>query len=95
MFWKIHPYLHTPRSYNCTPVSSPALPSLAAHPLWAAWEQTLDSALAQLVTLSSAPHPLDYSHSPFFRDQLTAFQVWLDLGKCECLLETVVTGSTW
>lgn len=68
------------RSYNCTPVSSPALPSLAAHPLWAAWEQTLDSALAQLVTLSSAPHPLDYSHSPFFRDQLTAFQVWLDLG---------------
>ncbi|XP_047024257.1 regulatory-associated protein of mTOR [Helicoverpa zea] len=72
------------RSYNCTPVSLPALPSLAAHPLWAAWEHTLDLALAQLPRLlRPAPQapPADYTHSPFFRDQLTAFQVWLDLGK--------------
>ncbi|XP_068631732.1 regulatory-associated protein of mTOR [Battus philenor] len=68
------------RSYNCTPVSSPALPSLAAHPLWAGWEHTLDLALAQLPALL-ADRPPDYRHSPFFRDQLTAFQVWLDLGK--------------
>ncbi|XP_013169289.1 PREDICTED: protein raptor homolog [Papilio xuthus] len=68
------------RSYNCTPVSSPALPSLAAHPLWAGWEHTLDLALAQLPALL-ADRPPDYCHSPFFRDQLTAFQVWLDLGK--------------
>ncbi|KAJ8730439.1 hypothetical protein PYW07_017477 [Mythimna separata] len=68
------------RSYNCTPVSLPALPSLAAHPLWAAWEHTLDLALAQLPRLLR-PDPDDYTHSPFFRDQLTAFQVWLDLGK--------------
>ncbi|KPJ02537.1 Regulatory-associated protein of mTOR [Papilio xuthus] len=67
-------------SYNCTPVSSPALPSLAAHPLWAGWEHTLDLALAQLPALL-ADRPPDYCHSPFFRDQLTAFQVWLDLGK--------------
>ncbi|XP_053607559.1 regulatory-associated protein of mTOR isoform X2 [Plodia interpunctella] len=66
------------RSYNCTPVSSPALPSLARHPLWAAWEQTLDLALAQLPAL--LPDPKLYTHSAFFRDQLTAFQVWLDLG---------------
>lgn len=67
------------RSYNCTPVCQPPLPSLAAHPLWAAWEQTLDLALAQLPALLS--HGAEYQHSPFFRDQLTAFQVWLDLGK--------------
>ncbi|KAM3956954.1 LOW QUALITY PROTEIN: regulatory associated protein of MTOR complex 1 [Aphomia sociella] len=71
------------RSYNCTPVSSPALPSLARHPLWAAWEHTLDLALAQLPALlaDADPEPHHYTHSPFFRDQLTAFQVWLDLGK--------------
>lgn len=68
------------RSYNCTPVAAPALPSLAAHPLWAAWEHTLDLALAQLPRLHG-PEPAEYTHSPFFRDQLTAFQVWLELGK--------------
>ncbi|XP_060802739.1 regulatory-associated protein of mTOR [Amyelois transitella] len=68
------------RSYNCTPVSSPALPSLARHPLWAAWEHTLDLSLAQLPLLLPAPQL--YQHSPFFRDQLSAFQVWLELGKC-------------
>lgn len=73
------------RSYNCTPVSMPAMPSLANHPLWAAWEQTLDLALAQLPALlreKECPRGelLEYNHSPFFRDQLTAFQVWLDLG---------------
>ncbi|CAH0719697.1 unnamed protein product, partial [Brenthis ino] len=69
------------RSYNCTPVSSPALPSLARHPLWAAWEHTLDLALAQLPALLERPaHAAHYRHSPFFRDQLTAFQLWLDLG---------------
>ncbi|GBP30764.1 Regulatory-associated protein of mTOR [Eumeta japonica] len=67
------------RSYNCTPVSSPALPSLAGHPLWQAWDQTLDLALAQLPAMLSE-EAVPYEHSPFFREQLTAFQVWLDLG---------------
>lgn len=70
------------RSYNCTPVSMPALPSLASHALWAAWDHTLELALAQLPAMLG-PSPRPYHHSPFFRDQLTAFQVWLDLGKCE------------
>lgn len=62
-------------------MSSPALPSLARHPLWAAWEHTLDLALAQLPALLERPdHAAHYRHSPFFRDQLTAFQLWLDLG---------------
>ncbi|CAF4953606.1 unnamed protein product [Pieris macdunnoughi] len=68
------------RSYNCTPVASPALPSLARHPLWAAWEHTLDLALAQLPALLG-DRPPPFRHSPFFRDQLTAFQLWLDLGE--------------
>lgn len=68
------------RSYNCTPVSSPALPSLATHPLWQAWDQTLDLALAQLPGLLAGGDN-HYRQSPFFREQLTAFQVWLDLGK--------------
>ncbi|KAG7303144.1 hypothetical protein JYU34_013176 [Plutella xylostella] len=67
------------RCYNCTPVSSPALPSLASHPLWQAWDQTLDLALAQLPGMLG-PERRPYQHSPFFREQLTAFQVWLDLG---------------
>lgn len=56
-------------------MSWPALPSLAAHPLWAAWEHTLDAALAQLPALLADRAPQDYRHSAFFRDQLTAFQV--------------------
>ncbi|XP_063380465.1 regulatory-associated protein of mTOR [Cydia fagiglandana] len=77
------------RSYNCTPVSSPPLPSLAQHALWAAWDQTLDLALAQLPAMLG-PSPRVYHHSPFFRDQLTAFQVWLDLGKSNSL-----NGGHW
>ncbi|CAG9092880.1 unnamed protein product [Plutella xylostella] len=47
------------RCYNCTPVSSPALPSLASHPLWQAWDQTLDLALAQLPACSPSRPPPD------------------------------------
>lgn len=68
------------RSYNCTPVAAPALPSLANHPLWQAWDHTLDLALAQLPALVTDARA--YRQSAFFRDQLTAFQVWLDLGTC-------------
>ncbi|XP_050671124.1 regulatory-associated protein of mTOR isoform X2 [Leptidea sinapis] len=68
------------RSYNCTPVSSPALPSLARHPLWAAWEHTLELSLAQLPSLVTE-RPQPYVPSTFFRDQLTAFQLWLELGE--------------
>lgn len=67
------------RSYNCTPVSSPALPSLASHPMWQAWDHSLDLALAQLPDMLG-DNPVPYKHSPFFQEQLTAFQVWLDLG---------------
>nr|CAD7444287.1 unnamed protein product [Timema bartmani] len=74
------------RSYDCTPVSSPKLPptyqikqrNLSNHPMWQAWDLALDLCLAQLpAILDSEDH---FVHSPFFEEQLTAFQVWLTLG---------------
>nr|KAG5714826.1 hypothetical protein BaRGS_000314 [Batillaria attramentaria] len=64
-------------SYNCTPTSLPKLPSTCQHPMWQAWDMTLDLCLKQL--------PLDedgenFQHCPFFAEQLTAFQVWLMYG---------------
>jgi regulator-associated protein of mTOR len=66
------------RSYNCNPISSPKLPPTFHHPMWQAWDLALDHCLAQL------PRVLDdntaFEHSPFFAEQLTAFQVWLSHG---------------
>jgi regulatory associated protein of mTOR len=63
------------RSYDCTPVSSPALPHTYRHPMWSAWDLALDLALSQLPdVLMGKP----YVNSPFFEEQLTAFQVWLE-----------------
>lgn len=46
--------------------------------MWQAWDMALDLCLAQLpVVLESEDR---YVHSSFFEDQLTAFQVWLNLG---------------
>lgn len=55
------------------------MPSMAGHPMWQAWDQTLDLALAQLPAMLEQQS--FYVHSSFFEEQLTAFQVWLDLGK--------------
>uniref|UniRef100_A0A8C5RAJ9 Regulatory associated protein of MTOR complex 1 n=1 Tax=Leptobrachium leishanense TaxID=445787 RepID=A0A8C5RAJ9_9ANUR len=66
------------RSYNCTPVSSPRLPPTYMHAMWQAWDLAVDICLSQL------PAIIDegtlFRHSPFFAEQLTAFQVWLTMG---------------
>ncbi|KAK2586076.1 hypothetical protein KPH14_008365 [Odynerus spinipes] len=66
------------RSYDCTPVSCPKLPPTYQHPMWQAWDLALDLCLAQLPQILENEE--QFVHSPFFEEQLTAFQVWLTLG---------------
>ncbi|KAK0077123.1 hypothetical protein PV325_004412 [Microctonus aethiopoides] len=66
------------RSYDCTPVSCPKLPSTYQHPMWQAWDLALDLCLSQLPSILESD--TQFIHSPFFEEQLTAFQVWLILG---------------
>lgn len=39
------------RSYNCTPVSYPSLPTCYHHPMWQAWDLALDHIVGQLPAL--------------------------------------------
>lgn len=48
------------------------------HPMWQAWDLALDLCLAQLPAILESED--QFIHSPFFEEQLTAFQVWLALG---------------
>jgi regulatory associated protein of mTOR len=84
------------RSYDCVPVSSPSLPptyqvknlllklklennlDLLQHPMWQAWDLALDLCLGQLPDILNTELP--FEHSNFFEEQLTAFEVWLELG---------------
>ncbi|KAF7273223.1 hypothetical protein GWI33_014074 [Rhynchophorus ferrugineus] len=65
------------RSCDCTPVSSPELPSTFQHPMWDAWDLVLDLCLGQLPKILSGE--ATFKNLPFFEEQLTAFQVWLEL----------------
>lgn len=69
------------RSCDCTPVSSPPLPSTYQHPMWNAWDLALDLSLGQLPGIINQEET--FRHLPFFEEQLTAFQVWLELGSEE------------
>lgn len=46
--------------------------------MWQAWDLSLDLCLSQLPAVLECED--NYRHSPFFEEQLTAFQVWLDMG---------------
>jgi regulator-associated protein of mTOR len=46
--------------------------------MWQAWDLALDLCLAQLPAILESED--QFIHSPFFEEQLTAFQVWLTLG---------------
>lgn len=46
--------------------------------MWQAWDLALDLCLAQLPSILENED--QFIHSPFFEEQLTAFQVWLTLG---------------
>lgn len=65
------------RSYGCTPKSHPELPETHNHPLWAAWDLASDMCVAQLPDILE--NDAEFEPSPFFSDQLTAFEVWLSM----------------
>ncbi|PSS23865.1 Regulatory-associated protein of TOR like [Actinidia chinensis var. chinensis] len=67
------------RSANCSPVSYPMLPPTHQHHMWDAWDMAAEICLAQLPTLVEDPNA-NFQPSPFFTEQLTAFEVWLDQG---------------
>lgn len=71
------------RANGCHPMSVPALPETQNHPLWQAWDLTIEMALAQLPAMIAAEEggpPYEYKHSDFFTEQLTAFEVYLSQG---------------
>ena len=105
------------RSFHCTPMSHPELPSTCHHPLWKSWDLAVETCLTQLSvdkgpgigggvaekispaseaeggttrtrmegTPPGRPGPAHVSptppvpvHAPFFAEQLTAFEIWLE-----------------
>lgn len=71
------------RRYQCNPMSHPQLPPTYDHPMWDSWDLAVDMCLAQLPALLNADDggpEVEYKHSSFFDEQLTAFQVWLSRG---------------
>ncbi|XP_073974210.1 regulatory associated protein of MTOR complex 1 isoform X2 [Rhodnius prolixus] len=66
------------RSYDCTPVSCPALPHTYQHSMWSSWDLALDMCLAQLPDVLESED--NFKNSKFFEHQLTAFEVWLKFG---------------
>ncbi|KAK1396319.1 hypothetical protein POM88_006182 [Heracleum sosnowskyi] len=58
------------RSANCSPISHPVLPATHQHHMWDAWDMAAEMCLVQLPALPS----------PFFTEQLTAFELWLEHG---------------
>ncbi|KAB1224582.1 Regulatory-associated protein of TOR 1 [Morella rubra] len=67
------------RSANCSPISQPMLPPTHQHHMWDAWDMAAEICLAQLPSLIEDP-TAEFLPSPFFSEQLTAFEVWLDHG---------------
>ncbi|KAG1338104.1 regulatory-associated protein of TOR 1 [Cocos nucifera] len=65
------------RAANCSPISYPLLPSTHQHHMWDAWDLAAEICLSKLPQLIASPNA-EFQPSPFFTDQLTAFEVWLD-----------------
>ncbi|KAL0744122.1 hypothetical protein Bca4012_085635 [Brassica carinata] len=67
------------RSANCNPISHPMLPPTHQHHMWDAWDMAAEICLSRLPQLVRDPNT-EFEPSPFFTEQLTAFEVWLDHG---------------
>ena len=68
------------RANNCAPVSSPRLPPTYQHPMWHAWDMAVETCLLQMPALVAGDGSAEFAPSPFFTEQLTAFEVWLEHG---------------
>ncbi|CAL5222212.1 g4544 [Coccomyxa viridis] len=68
------------RAASCTPASFPRLPSTHQHPMWQAWDMAAEMCLLQLPALLSGEPDAQFLPSPFFAEQLTAFELWLAHG---------------
>ena len=62
------------------PVSSPPLPPMHQHSLWEAFDLVAEAALCEEYSSRERGGGGVPAPSPFFSDQLTAFEVWLRLG---------------
>lgn len=71
------------RAANCVPVSHPRLPATHQHPMWQAWDMAAEMCLLQLPELLEGDGGKEYQQSPFFSEQLTAFELWLDHGSAD------------
>lgn len=74
------------KTHGCHPISSPELPETHTHPLWQSWDLAVEMVLAQLPALieqEEGKRSYEYQHSPFFAEQLTAFEVYLSSGPTE------------
>lgn len=69
------------RRVGCTPVSHPRLPLMDQHPMWLAWDMAAETCLLQLPDILDSDK--EYVPSPFFSEQLTAFELWLDHGSAD------------
>uniref|UniRef100_A0A453KDL8 Raptor N-terminal CASPase-like domain-containing protein n=4 Tax=Triticinae TaxID=1648030 RepID=A0A453KDL8_AEGTS len=67
------------RSANCSPITYPLLPPTHQHHMWDAWDMAAEICLSKLPHLIADPNA-EFQPSPFFTEQLTAFEVWLDHG---------------
>lgn len=66
------------RAANCSPQSYPRLPPTHKHPMWHAWDMAAEICLSQLPALLK--ESAEFKPSPFFTEQLRAFEIWLDHG---------------
>ncbi|KAJ5076192.1 regulatory-associated protein of mtor [Anaeramoeba ignava] len=68
--------LHT---MNCTTFTYPQIPSTWNHPLWKTWDFSVDFCISQLPLFMINPK-YQFQQNTFFKDQLTAFEIWLNSG---------------